>query len=123
MFGVKVRVQCDIMIPFCLPSAIMIMIIWNRHTRDNNLGLKVCLFQPGYRLGKLNLVVSLILSPQVKRLRVQGATNLGMASLVCQVTRMDEDISLGKLDCAVMSIRDADDPGPPLPRRRCHDVG
>jgi hypothetical protein len=101
----------------------MTLIIWSCHTRNDNLGLKVCLFQPGYRLGKLNLVVSLILSPQVKRLRVQGATNLRIASLVRQVTRMDEDISLGKFDRAIMSIRDADDPGPPPPRRRCHDDG
>lgn len=53
------------MIPLSLPSVIVTFIIWSCHTRDDNLGLKVCLFQPGDRLCKLNYVVSLVLSPQV----------------------------------------------------------
>jgi hypothetical protein len=43
---------------------------------------------------------------------------LGVAPLVREIPRMDQDITLGQLDGAIVSVADAHDPCPPCQGRR-----
>ena len=48
------------------------------------------------------------------------AAYLGVAPLVCKVSRVDQDIATGQLDGGIVGVADAHDPGPPCRTTSSH---
>ncbi len=78
-------------------------------TCDDDLCFKVGLFEPLDSLFELFIGVS----QQRLTLRMASARYLGVAPLVGEVARVDQDIALGQLDSCVVGVADAHDAGSP----------